>query len=357
MMPSSLETSFSITNKVDWQTSFREAFRSSSDLFRFLENEQAFNEENYPIFVPRKLAEKIKKRGPNSALWKQFIPSQIENSPNDLGLYDPIGDLTHSKGSGIIHRYKNRLLFSPTLICPVNCRYCFRKNELADREDALKGRLEKLIEYIDANSQVEEVILTGGDPLMLSNQRLELILNALAGKVEYIRFHSRVPVILPERIDSELLGIIKKANRQFSVVSLAIHANHQEEFDEENSASIKNLTLTGTQLLSQSVLLKDVNNSAKDLIGLYKQFAKLGVKAYYLHHPDQVRGAMHFSLPLAEGRKLYSSLRDNLPGWAIPHYIIDPENGQGKNLAYNPESIKFSGKILDRFNHTHQVSR
>ena len=345
---------FPVSESDNWALSMREAFKTSEELCAYL---NCANEGNssYPVFVPSSLAKKIKAAGKSSPLWEQFVPGAREFDPQ--GYYDPIGDGIHSKGHGIIHRYKNRVLFSPVTVCPVNCRYCFRKNELAQKDPALKGRLEKLISYLDRNPQVNEVILTGGDPLILSDSKMEILIEALAGKVKYLRFHTRTPVILPERITARFLELMRLACQEFVVVSMAIHANHKDEFDDKNNLAIARLNGTGIQLLSQSVLLKDVNNNLKSLVELYEHFAKIGVKSYYLHHPDKVKGAMHFHLPLPEGRKLYAALRDELPGWAIPHYVIDPENGQGKNLAYNPESLEFSGRLLDRFGNLASLER
>lgn len=337
---------------------FKEAFKSSSELYAFLGVNSSFEDKTYPTLVSKSLAKKIKEKGPNSALWKQFVPDAMElDEPSDLGLYDPIADRVHSKGDGIIHRYNNRVLFTPTTVCPVNCRYCFRKNELSESDQILKGKLDSLLTYLEQNKEVEEVILTGGDPFMLSNTKLEFIIDRLKDKVKYLRFHSRVPVTMPNRFDRELINLLQEASSAFSLLSIAIHVNHIDEFDSENEELIRHLNKIGIQLLSQSVLLNEVNNSIEALKELYLKITELGVRPYYLHHPDRVKGAMSFYLPLEEGRKLYGQLRDTLPGWAIPHYVIDPENGQGKNLAYNPESLEYSGKMLDRFNQTSEIHR
>lgn len=344
--------------EANWQDSFRTAFRRSKDLYEFLNIKEQFNDSAYPVFVPARLAKNIQKSGKDSALWRQFVPSNDEFNGHKLeGLYDPIGDGVHSKNNGIIHRYKNRLLFSPTTVCPVNCRYCFRKNELAHNDEVLKGKLSALCAYLDSHPEVQEVILTGGDPLILSNEKLEEIFNSLEEKVPFLRIHTRTPMILPERIDKELLDIFSKASHSFSVFNIAIHANHKDEFDDLVKTKIRDLRSTGLQLLSQSVLLKGVNDSEKELTDLYLEFNRHGVKSYYLHHPDRVKGAMNFYLSLEEGRSIYMKLRETLPGWAIPHYIIDPENGQGKTLAFNPESLNFGGQLLDRFGQTGEIFR
>lgn len=306
----------------------------------------------YPLKIPKDIKRLVYESEEDSPLRAQFLPSHEEINPTlqKDGFYDPIADFKYSKGNGIIHRYKNRLLFTPTTACPVNCRYCFRKNELAQNDEIFKSNLKALINYLALNPDVEEVILTGGDPLSLNNKRLEEIFSNLSGKIAYLRIHTRFLTTSPSRIDDGFINLLNKYVNQFDQFSIAIHANHKDEFFDLAREKIKALSNTNVVLLSQSVLLKGVNNSEKELIDLMKEFIKLKIRPYYLHHPDLVQGAMHFYLPLEEGRKIYGKLRESLPGWAIPNYIIDSPTGNGKNFAYNPESIKFSGIILDRFN-------
>lgn len=306
----------------------------------------------YPLNISRLMIERIEKSDKNSSLRKQFLPDPIEldKKIQETGMYDPIADSKHSKGNGIIHRYESRVLFTPTTACPINCRYCFRKNELAAGDDIFKSNLSALVEYLYDNPKVEEVILTGGDPLSLSNSNLENIFSVLSSIIPYIRIHSRYLTVAPERFDQELLDIFTKYQNQFESFSIAIHANHIDEFNDEINDIARKLHMTGINLISQTVLLRDVNSSVKDLVDLMKLFIKLKIRPYYLHHPDRVKGAMHFYMTLEEGRTIYGQMRDQLPGWALPTYIMDPSNGNGKNFAYNPESIIYSGQLLDRNN-------
>jgi lysine 2,3-aminomutase len=311
----------------------------------------------YPYKISKELEAQIQNAPKDSSLRAQFLPStqELDHDIQDVGLYDPIADTKHSQGNGIIHRYKNRVLFTPTTACPVNCRYCFRKNELAQNDEIFKANFDALLTYLDSHQEIEEVILTGGDPLSLHNKKLEEIFNALAGKIPYLRIHTRYLTTAPSRIDQELISLLKNYNDQFEQFSIAIHANHVDEFFSEAREKIKSLSLSGITLLSQSVLLKGVNDSVNDLVNLMKMFTKLKVRPYYLHHPDHVKGAMHFHLSLEEGRFIFGQLRDLLPGWAIPNYIIDNPSGSGKNYAYNPEKLESSGIILDRYNQEHPL--
>jgi lysine 2,3-aminomutase len=305
--------------------------------------------KSYPQSIPLKFKEYISQFPADHPLNIQFIPDIKELDDTLGGLYDPIGDTIHSKGKGIIHRYKNRLLFTPTVSCPIQCRYCFRKNELSQNDDIFKHNLEALTNYLIQNPKIDEVILTGGDPLILNNKKLFKIFEVLSSKVKYIRIHTRTPIIIPERIDDEFCELIKFYQDQFSLITLAVHTNHASELYPEVIEYLNKLQTLKINLIAQSVLLKGVNDNCETLAELFRKLSENFIRPYYLHHPDKVKGAMHFYIPLKEARKIYGQLRDELPGFMIPHYVIDPANGKGKTLAYNSESLEFSGKLIDRF--------
>ena len=331
-----------------WQIEFREALKNNDDLNLFFG--QDFPKTKYPLFIPKKFAQKILNLGNGSPLWKQFIPHQDEN--NQAGLFDPIGDKVHSKGNQLIHRYMNRVLFMPTAICPIHCRYCFRKNELADEErsDLFDQNFYATKEYLQKHSEVNEIIFTGGDPLILSNEKLAGYIQEFAEieSLKYIRFHSRTPIILPSRIDDGLIAILTSSAHLFKRSMLMIHVNHFLEIDEEVETAISHLTNAGIEVYSQTVLLKGVNDTTSELAMLYTKLSDLKVRPYYLHHPDHTLGAMHFHLSLEEGRKIVLPLHDQLPGWSIPQYVIDIPGGEGKIPALNPEKFAFSGTLLNR---------
>lgn len=335
------------TSPHNWKDEYKNSLRSSKELCSFLE--VTIPKQPFSIFIPKSFAMKIKKSGPESALWKQFVPSFEEN--NLAGLHDPIGDKVHSKENGIIHRYQNRVLFSPTTVCPIHCRYCFRKNELNLQEDFLKANQNELIKYLNANPEVEEVILTGGDPLILANEKIDNLLHTISkvSTVKYIRFHTRTPIIIPSRIDSGFLKLINKFKNYFETITIAIHTNHIDELDTDVKMALNDLSALNINLISQTVLLKGINDNTQVLVSLFKKINSFGIRPYYLHHPDHVLGAMHFFLPIEEGRKVYAKLRNILPGWMIPHYVVDSPMGHGKSLAFNPEGYKFSGTLIDRF--------
>jgi lysine 2,3-aminomutase len=338
-----------MSTKDSWLNEYSNALKTYKEIHSFFELNQSVD-LSYDTFIPLTFAHKIKKAGDGSALWKQFIPRQVE--AEKTGLIDPIGDKKKSEGNGIIKRYKNRILFTPTMNCPVICRYCFRKNELTSRDDIFKKDLKKLKSFIIKDPSINEVILTGGDPLVLADLKIQEIADLLSQtKIKYLRFHTRTPIILPKRIDDSFVVLMKNLTKKFKKIIFVLHTNHADEIDTEVEFHLKKLTnIPGLELKTQSVLLKGVNNSYEELKALFEKILEVDFTPYYLHHPDQAQGAMHFWLPLEEGRKLYNSLRSEFPGWAIPHYIIDHQSGQGKQLAFNPESFIFSGKLLNSSN-------
>lgn len=337
-----------------WTSSFSASFKNIHELYRFLgwELTPALEKvaKTYPVFIPRRLAEKIKVQGPESVLAREFLPMDMELDPDFKGLEDPIGDKTYHKAPQLIHRYESRALFTPTTICPVHCRYCFRKNELNVADEIFQQDFAETLSYLKNHPEISEIIFTGGDPLTLSNEKLEKYLTAFSeiSSIKDIRFHTRYPVILPERIDEGFITLMEKFAKVFRTMTLAIHANHAEEFDEINRQAIRKLTSSSMQILSQTVLLKGINDSTEVLLNLYQEFISLKVRPYYLHHPDQVKGGMHFYLPLRQGREIYHGLRKLIPGWAIPHYVIDIPGGHGKIGAMNPESTTFSGQLISK---------
>lgn len=329
-----------------WAQRMREALTSTRELETFLKTE--LPETDYPIFIPRNFALKIKEAGVDSPLWRQFIPQKEELNP--IGMEDPIADHLHSKAHGIIHRYANRILFSPTEICPIQCRYCFRKNELHKQDEIFKAKLSALENYLRRNPQIEEVIFTGGDPLILSDQKIANYLDTLAKipSVKMIRFHSRTPVILPERIDHSFIQLLQKYASKFDLLSIVIHTNHTSEWSPTFLKALHQLRSLPIHLLSQSVLLKGVNDNAEELALLFKMLVFNGVTPYYLHHPDPVKGAMHFQLSLAQGRQIYHQLKQRVSGFILPHYVVELSEGRGKALAFNSQRVTIGNQWIDK---------
>lgn len=315
-----------------WQVALKEAITSAKELFTFLEHspqEPFLGEKRYPVFIPKNLAHKIKTHGPGSALWKQFVP-QAQELQGVAGLLDPIGDHLKYAAPQLIHRYFNRALFLPTDRCPVICRYCFRKNELLHQDPLFTPRWEETAHYLQENPQIEEIIFTGGDPLFLSDEKLRGFLEKFSdiNHIRYIRFHTRAPIVLPERVTSSFLQMLEDFKKKYAEITVVLHCNHPDELKgiEPTLKKISNQVLT----LSQSVLLKGVNDCPQTLRTFYQKLQRLNIRPYYLHHPDQVRGAMHYTLTLAQGQKIYGELRQLLSGWMLPQYVLDDPQALGK---------------------------
>lgn len=235
-------------------------------------------------------------------------------------------------------------------MCPVLCRYCFRKNELSAKDEIFDQKFQEALSYLKANPEVNEVIFTGGDPFILSNEKLAAYIQEFSeiGSVKYVRFHTRTPVILPSRIEEGLIAILQSSAHLFKRSMVMIHVNHVSELTDDVREAILLLNENNIEVFSQSVLLKGVNDSTEALYDLFTALADIKVKPYYLHHSDEARGAMNFYVPLEEGRKIFAPLHNRLPGWTLPQYIIDIPGGHGKTPAFNPESFEFSGNLITK---------
>lgn len=288
----------------------------------------------YAVAVTPSLVALVDPADPNDPVARQFVPDAAELVTLPEERADPIGDLAHSPVEGIVHRYPDRVLLKAVHVCPVYCRFCFRR-EMVGPEGlgTLSAQaLDAAIAYIAARPAIWEVILTGGDPLVLSPRRLQAILERLAAipHVKIVRFHSRVPVVDPARVDAALIAALKASGKTTYV---ALHANHPREFTAEARAAIARIVDAGLVMISQTVLLKGVNDDAAVLADLMRTFVENRVKPYYLHHPDLAPGTAHFRLTLAEGRALVESLRGRVSGLCQPAYILDIPGGHGKVRA------------------------
>lgn len=259
----------------------------------------------------------------------QFVPSGAELNGHSDDLPDPIGDERWSPVPGIVHRYPDRVLLKPSLVCPVYCRFCFRR-EVVGRKDGVLGAaaLERAFGYIRARSEIWEVIVTGGDPFLLSPRRVKAIVAALDAipHVAVIRFHTRVPVVDPGRVRPALVAALDSGK----AVYVVIHANHPRELTPAVKGAVGRLTRAGIPVLSQSVLLRGINDDPAVLEGLLRSLVAMRVKPYYLHHPDLAPGTAHFRLDIERGRALVEGLRGRVSGLCQPTYVLDIPGGYGK---------------------------
>jgi lysine 2,3-aminomutase len=280
----------------------------------------------YAVAVSPTLADLIAKEG--DPLVRQFLPSEAELVTLPEERADPIGDNAHSPVEGIVHRHKDRVLFKPVSVCPVYCRFCFRREMLGDATLS-PDAMERAFAYIADHTEIWEVILTGGDPFILSPRRAEEITQRLAAipHVKIARWHTRVPVVDPPRVTDEFVSAIKAKNLTTYV---ALHANHAGEFGDAARGAIAKLIDAGIPMLSQSVLLKDINDTVEALENLMRTFIENRIKPYYLHHPDLAPGTSHFRVSIAHGQRLMRELRARLSGIAIPTYVLDIPGGHAK---------------------------
>lgn len=283
--------------------------------------------EKFSIQISEPILQKIDLTRKNDPLFLQMVPDPRESIDLESDLIDPIGDLAHEPIPRLIHRYRDRALLLVTDRCPCLCRFCFRKLSPIHGEEP-PFDLEKIVEYIQKTPDITEAVLSGGDPLMLSNEKLAQILDALEAipNIERLRIHTRIPITLPARIDAHLLKVLcrKKA------LTIAIHINHNRELDQATKDAIKALDSTGATLVSQTVLLKNINDDPTVLKNLCYSLGAIRVRPYYLHHPDLVTGTSHFRVSIAEGLTIYRTLRSLVPPLLLPIYTLDLPGGYGK---------------------------
>lgn len=284
--------------------------------------------ERYAVSVSTAMLEAISDDD-GGVVAAQFVPTTNELRTHPDEIADPIGDEMHSPVRGVVHRYPDRALLLPLLVCPVYCRFCFRR-EVVGGDDKLLPleELETALAYIEEHPSIWEVILTGGDPGILPVSRLRHIIERLdrIAHIESIRLHTRVPIVEPRRITDEFCDAL----RRDTAVWVAIHANAAAEFTPAAVEALSRLSDSGIPLLSQTVLLRGVNDSVAALDALFRSFVKYKVKPYYLHQLDLAPGTQHFRVPISEGRKLIRKLRGNLSGIAMPTYVLDLPGGLGK---------------------------
>ncbi len=285
--------------------------------------------EEFAVAVTDDMAGLIDPADPKDPIAAQFVPSaaELEGASDDRA--DPIGDERWSPLSGLVHRYRDRVLLKPILACPVYCRFCFRREVVGKGNGVLApAALDRAFAYIAEHPEIWEVIVTGGDPFLLSPRRIA----ALVGRLEriphlaVIRFHTRVPVAEPQRVGAALIAALAAEKALYVVV----HANHPRELTRGMREAVGRLVHAAIPVLSQSVLLRGVNDDPAVLEALLRGLVAMRVKPYYLHHPDLARGTGHFRLGIAEGRRLIGALRGRVSGLCQPSYVLDIPGGYGK---------------------------
>lgn len=316
-----------------WRKIQRENFTKLSSLVDFLELDAPLKERlppdsKFSLNLPRRLAEKIQKNSINDPLFRQFVPQIEEKSQASGYVLDPVQDRSFCKTGKILQKYRGRALLLATSACAMHCRYCFRQN--FPYETKLSG-FEQEIEILRKDPSIIEVILSGGDPLSLGDQALRSLFSALEEipHVRRIRFHTRFPVGIPERIDASFLSLLSSSTKSIVFV---IHCNHPKEIDEDVKAALKSILKLGIPVLNQSVLLKGVNDEENVLLELSETLVQAGVIPYYLHQLDPVLGTSHFFVPESRAVALIQFLQKNISGFAVPRLVREIPGRESKSF-------------------------
>jgi L-lysine 2,3-aminomutase len=318
-----------------WQSEMAEAVRDPAELVGLLELDSRWLEPArraaaaFPLRVPRSFLARMRKGDPHDPLLRQVLPLGEELLEVPGYGKDPVGDMPSIAAKGLLHKYQGRVLLIATGACGVHCRYCFRRHFPYAEETARAGDWREALAYLRADPSVNEVILSGGDPLTLSDERLGAFANALETlpHIKRLRIHTRQPVVLPSRVDEPLLAWLSACRLQKVVV---LHMNHGREMDTGLKQACASLKEAGALLLNQSVLLKGVNDSAEALAGLSEALADAGVLPYYLSLLDPVAGAAHFDVPEARALEIMAELRARLPGYLVPKLVREVPGAPAK---------------------------
>ncbi|HUE73183.1 MAG TPA: EF-P beta-lysylation protein EpmB [Pirellulaceae bacterium] len=320
-----------------WQAAMRSAVRDVPQLLSLLSlgDEWLIAAQKaaagFPLFAPREFIDRMEIGNPHDPLLRQVLPLGEELVAQEGFTADPVGDLAAQKAPGLLHKYHGRALLVTTGACAIHCRYCFRRSypysdgprSLADWEPAL--------EAIADDSTIEEILLSGGDPLTIVDSQLAALVQRLDAidHIRRLRIHTRLPIVIPQRVNDELLGWLRGTRLTPIVV---VHANHPQEIDEAVAQSLARLVDAGIPVLNQSVLLRGVNDHAAALIELSRRLVNLRVMPYYLHQLDRVEGAAHFEVPVCRGIDLIDQMRRELPGYAVPRYVQEIAGDEGKRV-------------------------
>jgi lysine 2,3-aminomutase len=298
--------------------------------------------ERYAIAITPEIAALIDRSDPSDPIARQYVPDIAELTTRPEERADPIGDYVHSPVEGIVHRYPDRVLLKLVNVCAVYCRFCFRREMVGPGREILSAdKLDAALAYVHSHPEIWEVILTGGDPLVLSRRRLGDVINGIAAieHVKIVRLHTRLPVVSPEEITPSLVRALKGPGKTTYV---ALHANHPRELTPAAREAIARIIDGGIPMVSQSVLLRGVNDDVATLEQLMRAFVECRIKPYYLHHADLAPGTSHFRTTIAEGQALMRALRGRVSGLAQPTYMLDIPGGFGK-VPVGPGYIDMCG--------------
>ena len=320
-----------------WRAALRTALRDAAQLVRALRLPEELipaaqaAERSFPVFAPLGYVARMRPGDIQDPLLRQVLPLGDELRPTAGFGPDPVGDRAATLSPGLLQKYRSRALIVATSACAVHCRYCFRREFPYDESPRSPAAWQPALDRIAADPTVDEVILSGGDPLTMVDSQLADLVARIAEipHVQRLRVHTRLPIIIPERVTGELLAWLT-GNRLTPIV--VVHANHAHEIDPAVEQALSRLSHAGVPLLNQAVLLRGVNDSVEALENLCRRLVDLRVMPYYLHQLDRVRGASHFEVPVEQGMVLVDKLRARLPGYAVPRYVQEVPGENGKRV-------------------------
>lgn len=319
----------------DWRQAWRDAIRDPVELLELLglphlaAGLSTAAQAQFPLRVPRGFAMRMRHGDPADPLLRQVLPLDDEDRIVPGFDHDAVGDAAANAGTGILHKYQGRALLVATGSCAVHCRYCFRRHFPYAEQTAAANHWQAAIDFLRADPSISELLLSGGDPLSLSTGKLAELTDALRDipSLRRLRLHTRLPVVLPERVDDSLLDWLRGLPWPVAIV---IHANHANEIDASVAQALRRLRETGAVLLNQSVLLRGVNDDAPALARLSETLFDAGVLPYYLHQLDRVAGVAHFEVDDGHARALHSELQSILPGYLVPRLVREVAGAPGK---------------------------
>ncbi|MGD8785037.1 MAG: EF-P beta-lysylation protein EpmB [Thioalkalispiraceae bacterium] len=334
----SIEIREQIPAKKDWQTALAEAIRDPHELLRQLQLSDSslahkLSDTSFPLRVTHSFIQRMQPGDPDDPLLRQVLPTRAESLDPEWGRLDPVGDQAAMREAGLIHKYAGRVLLVSTAACAIHCRYCFRQHFPYQQANPLGSQWPASLAYLKSQTDIHEVILSGGDPLSLTDERLTRLISQLdqVPQLQTLRIHTRLPVVLPQRITTQLLEWIH--NTRLSVV-FVLHINHPNEINQELVDALRPLQNAGVILLNQAVLLREINDTPEALIQLSHKLFAAGILPYYLHQLDRVRGAAHFEVSEQRGRDLLDSMRQALPGYLVPKYVKEIPGNAAKSPIF-----------------------
>lgn len=319
-----------------WQQILSDLITDPKELLQILEldpsaypgSQQALAQ--FPLKAPRPFVARMEKGNWRDPLLLQVLPTLEEELILPDLVQDPLGERQVNPVAGLLHKYAGRVLLTTVPHCAIHCRYCFRRHFAYAENSPSRSEWAHVIDYIRRDLSIEEVILSGGDPLAASDRQLDWLISQIAGidHVTSLRLHTRLPIVIPQRITPGLLRILRPDRLQ---VVMVVHSNHANELDAEVAASFRAIADNGIILLNQSVLLQGVNDNIAALVKLSKRLFRQRVLPYYLHLPDKVAGTAHFQVTLAQGRSLMQQMQQQLPGYLVPHLVREEAGATAKN--------------------------